>query len=86
MQKKRRQCYEKLTYHAGVLLPDFGSSLTYFSESNSYLYVGGKLISPSIQPSKVCPLLNSLFSCYKGRKSMIQKSIMVMNVSHHQIT
>jgi len=57
-------------YHAGVL-PDSEASLAYFSELNSCLYVGAKLIDPSIQPSNVHPFPSSLFSCH--RRSMSWK-------------
>jgi hypothetical protein len=57
-------------YHAGVLLPDFVASLTYFSELNSYLYVGGKVIGPSTQPSNVHPLPSSFFSCHREKDEL----------------
>ena len=65
LMQGKRQGLEGKAYHAGVLLPDFVASLTYFSELNSYLYVGGKLIAPSTQPSNVHPFPSSFFSCQR---------------------
>ena len=57
-------------YHAGVLLPDFVASLTYFSELNSYLYVGGKLIAPSTQPSNVHPFPSFFFQLSEEKREL----------------
>ena len=51
MQSERRGL-EGRAYHAGVL-PDSEASLAYFSELNSYLYVGGKADRP-FNPTVEC--------------------------------
>jgi len=69
MQSERRGL-EGRAYHAGVLLPDFVASLTYFSELNSYLYVGGKLIAPSTQPSNVHPFPSFFFQLSEEKREL----------------
>lgn len=60
----------RLAYHAGVLLPDLCSSLMYLSELTLYLYVGGKLTTPSVHPSNRCPFFSSTFS-YQKKNGMV---------------
>lgn len=83
MQKKEGSAMKN--YHAGVLLPDFGSSLVYFSELTLYLYVGGKLITPSVHPSNKCPFLNSRFSYHRVENSEVLCIYKVVGVCHKML-
>ena len=63
---------DQTAYHAGVLLPDLGSSLVYFFDLNLYLYVGAKLITPSVHPSNTCPFLSSALSYHSEGKRELE--------------